>query len=98
MPVQMTLELAHRQSVKTVVSALESYRKRLKYSIIRTRLRLHSFEESYGFSTDELLQYKTADDLSGGDLDYVEWAGEAKLLSGLEAEMKEFDHVNYHIS
>ena len=28
-----------------------------------------------------------AEDLEGGDLEYVEWAGEAKLLEGLEAEL-----------
>jgi len=27
-----------------------------------------------------------AEDLSGDDLEYVEWAGEAKLLKGLETE------------
>ena len=25
----------------------------------------------------------------GGDLEYIEWAGEAKLLTGLAAELKE---------
>jgi hypothetical protein len=31
------------------------------------------------------LQEMAAEDLEGGDLEYVEWAGEAKLLEGLEA-------------
>jgi hypothetical protein len=33
----------------------------------------------------------TAEDLAGGDLEYVEWAGEAKLLEGLEAELRELE-------
>jgi hypothetical protein len=39
-----------------------------------------------------------AEDLHGGDLEYVEWAGEAKLLEGLEAELRELEHASYHIS
>ena len=31
----------------------------------------------------------TAEDLAGGDMEYVEWAGEAKLLEGWVAELKE---------
>ena len=39
----------------------------------------------------------TAEDLHGGELEYVEWAGEAKLLEGLEAELRELEHASYHL-
>ena len=39
----------------------------------------------------------TAEDLHGGDLEYMEWAGEAKLLEGLEAELRGLEHVSYHL-
>jgi len=29
----------------------------------------------------------TAEDLHDGDIEYVEWAGEAQLLQGLETEL-----------
>jgi len=38
-----------------------------------------------------------AEDLPGGDWEYVEWAGEAKLLAGLETELQGLQHVNYHL-
>jgi hypothetical protein len=38
----------------------------------------------------------TAEDLAGGDLESLAWAGEAKLLEGLEAELYELEHVRYH--
>ena len=38
-----------------------------------------------------------AEDLEGGDLEYVEWAGEAKLLEGLEAELAELGYARYHL-
>ena len=36
-----------------------------------------------------------AEDLEGGDLEYVEWAGEARLLEGLEAELQELENARY---
>jgi hypothetical protein len=34
-----------------------------------------------------------AEDLAGGDLEYVQWAGEAQLLNRLEAELKELENA-----
>jgi hypothetical protein len=39
-----------------------------------------------------------AEDLAGGDLEYVEWAGEAKLLEGLNAELGELEGALYRLS
>ena len=40
----------------------------------------------------------TAEDLEAGDLEYVDWAGEAKLLEGMEAELMELDHASCQLS
>ncbi len=39
----------------------------------------------------------TAEDLIGGDLEYVEWAGESKLLKGLEVEFGELEHAHVQL-
>lgn len=39
----------------------------------------------------------TAEDLAGGDMEYVEWAGEAKLRAGLEDELGELEHAHYQL-
>ncbi len=62
---------------------------RLRAGIERTRQRLAEFEARYGVTTTHFLEHMTAEDLKGGDLDYVEWAGEARLLEGLEQELEE---------
>jgi hypothetical protein len=61
----------------------------LRAGIERTRRRLASFEARYGVDTAHFMREMAAEDLAGGDLEYVEWAGEAKLLVGLAAELKE---------
>jgi hypothetical protein len=97
MSVQMVIELREKRSAQPVLQAIEFYKARLRASIERTQRRLTQFEQHYGVDTARFLQEMAAEDLEGGDLEYVEWAGEAKLLDGLEAELTELEHARYHL-
>lgn len=97
MSVQMVIELREKQGAQPVLQAIESYKARLRAGIERTRRRLAQFEQRYGVDTARFLQEMAAEDLEGGDLEYVEWAGEAKLLKGLEAELTELEHARYQL-
>lgn len=98
MTVQMVIELPGRQSAQAVVHALDTYKARLRSSIERTQRRLSGFEKRYGVSTTEFLNTMASEDLAGGDVEYVEWAGEAKLLDGLRAELKDLEDAHYRLS
>jgi hypothetical protein len=80
MSIQMVIELRDRGSAKTIIQALDAYKARLRASIERTKRSLAEFETRYGVNTADFLKEMTAEDLEGGDLEYVEWAGEAKML------------------
>jgi len=95
MSIQMVIELSDRQGTQTILSALEAYKARLRLSIERTKRYLNEFETRYHVTTDHFLKEVAAEDLVGGDLEYVEWAGEAKLLEGLESELGELEHARY---
>lgn len=97
MGVSILIELENPQSIQTVMSALEIYKARLRASIERTKRHLAEFEQRYGVTTAQFLSGMTAEDLLGGDLEYVEWAGEAKLLEGLETELKELENARYQL-
>ena len=97
MSVQMVIELADQQDARMIVHALESYKIRLRASIGRAHRRLEEFERRYDAATPHFLSKMTAEDLIGGDLEYVEWAGEAKLLSGLESELSELERAHYQL-
>ena len=97
MSVQLVIELKEKTRAQPVLQAIESYKARLRASIERTQRRLVQFEQRYGVDTAHFLQEMTAEDLEGGDLEYVEWAGEAKLLEGLEAELMELEHARYQL-
>ena len=98
MTVQMVIEVQNRQGAETIVQALDGYKVRLRAGIERTRRRLASFEARYGVDTAHFMREMAAEDLAGGDLEYVEWAGEAKLLEGLTAELGELEHAHYRFS
>ena len=97
MGIHMVIELPDRRSVQTVIQALEAYKVRRRAGIARTKRRLATFETHYRVDTARFLDEMTAEDLPGGDLEYVEWAGEAKLLEGLETELRELEHASYHM-
>ncbi len=88
-----TIEFDDRKQAVTVMRALESYRMRLQASIARTQRKLQSFELSYKTTTDSFLKNMTAEDLEGGDLEYIDWAGEADMIEGLQTELKAIDHA-----
>ena len=97
MSVHMVIELRDREGAQTIMQALEAYKARLRASIARTQRRLAEFETRYGVDTTRFLQEMTAEDLAGGDLEYVEWAGEAKLLAALETELRELEDARCHL-
>lgn len=97
MTVQLVIELREKGGAQPVLQAIEAYKVRLKAGIERSKRQLAKFEQHYGVDTDHFLQTMAAEDLDGGDLEYVEWAGEARLLEGLEAELTELDHARYQL-
>jgi hypothetical protein len=97
MTVRMVIELPGRQGAQAVVRALDTYKARLRSSIERTQRKLSAFEQRYGVTTAQFLGTMTSEDLAGGDLEYVEWAGEAKLLDGLRAELKDLEDAHYRL-
>lgn len=97
MSVHMVIELKREEGVQTVLQALESYKSRLRTGIERTKQRLTVFESRYGADTSRFLQEMSAEDLKGGDLEYVEWAGEAKLLERLGIELLELEDAHYQL-
>ncbi len=72
MSVQIVIELSDQQGVQAVVQALETFQVRLRAGIARTRDRLLGFEQLHRVTTEAFLSGLAAEDLPGGDLEYVE--------------------------
>ena len=97
MTTRMVIEFDEAQAYRSVLSAIDAYKQRLRASIARGRRQLALFEERHSVSTEHFLTHMAAEDLAGGDLEYVEWAGEAKLLGSLETELGELEQARYEL-
>lgn len=80
-----------------VKEALETEMLRVKYSRRLAKHRLKKFEEKYSVSSKEFINRWTAEDLEGGDMEYVEWAGEYKLSLILDERMAALNSIE-HVS
>lgn len=98
MSIQVTIELESQNSLQTLVQAVDVYKRQLEGSIRRTKDHLRRFEQRYQVTTDYFLNEMAAEDLTGGDWEYIEWAGEAKLLQGLETELKDLEYARRQLS
>lgn len=58
--------------------------------------RLTPFEQKYGVTSAEFLAHYTAEDLSGGDEEYVQWAGEYQLWQKLVEKLTLLKGIHYH--
>lgn len=98
MSVRMIIEVSNASGAQTVLQALDAYKQRLRAGIERTQQHLAAFEVRYGMDTDHFLHEVTAEELEGGDLEYVEWAGEARLLEQLKVELLELEDARCQYS
>ncbi|NIM14674.1 MAG: hypothetical protein GTO45_21880 [Candidatus Aminicenantes bacterium] len=84
------------EASKVLKEALDIEASRIKYSLKLAKNRLKEFEKKYNISSDIFINEWSAEDLQGGDLEYVEWAGEYRLASKLNerlAAIQSIEHV-----
>jgi hypothetical protein len=57
--------------------------------------RLAPFEQKYHISSDKFIVQLTADDLEGGDDEYIVWAGEYQLKQRLQKKLQQLQAIQY---
>ena len=71
---RIIIESPKKQAIQPIIqAALATEAQKLELSLKRTREKLKSFEDHYRINTGQFIERMTAGDLSGGDLEYVEW-------------------------
>ena len=80
---------------RVVVEALHVEERRLGYALQLGKNKLKSFEMKYGVTSETFLKEWTAEQLVGKDLEYVEWAGEAKLASRIQERLTVIKGLEY---
>lgn len=78
-----------------VKSAIESEIKSLQSSIAKTNKLLMEFETKYQISSEFFFTHWTAEDLEGGDEEYVSWSGDIKIKKKLTNSLQKLEAIEY---
>ncbi len=69
--------------IPVIQDAMAAKMKRTEIGFRKTEQEIRKFEKKYNISSDDFLMTYTAEDLTGGDEDYISWMGELKLREAL---------------
>jgi hypothetical protein len=75
--------------------AIEGEIVRLELALKLAKERLVPFEQKYGVTSEHFISEMAAEDLEGGDDEYVCWAGEYKLMQRLQEKLQRLQEINY---
>lgn len=78
-----------------VQSAVKSEIARLRLALEIASDRLTPFEQKYDVSSRYFISRMAAEDLEGGDDEYVHWAGEYKLIQRLQSKLRQLQEISY---
>ena len=79
-----------------VRSAIANEVAKLELALKMATKRLVSFEEKYGVTSEYFITEMAAEDLEGHDEEYVQWAGEYKLMQRLQEKLCKLREISYH--
>lgn len=92
------IKLKSEQSGKAVAilrDAMKIEEIRLTHALDIGQRRMTAFEKKYGIPSEKFISEWTAEDLQGRDVEYVEWAGEVKLIARLKERLDILKGIEY---
>ncbi len=76
-------------------SAVYSEMKRLEIGLRKTNREIKKFEEKYQTSSQIFVEEYAAEDLDGGDDEYISWMGELKIRRKIAGELRKLREAKY---
>ena len=78
-----------------VEAAIQREIAHLELALNLAKQRLIPFEQKYHVTSKYFITAMAAEDLAGGDDEYVQWAGEYRLVCDLEAKLQQLRGITY---
>ena len=78
-----------------IKSAISAEIKRLELGLNKTNKEIKKFEEKYNISSENFLKEFVAEDLKGGDDEYIRWSGELKIRDKILEDLKKLKDIEY---
>ena len=84
-----------QQILALVKATLDTEMVKLELALEMAEQRLRPFEEKYQATSDDFITHLVAEDLEGGDDEYVCWAGEYRLKQKLRQKLQQLREIHY---
>ena len=81
--------------IDVVKSAVLAEVKRMEIGLRKTNEQIEILEKKYNVSSDKFLRNFRAEDLEGGDREYVQWAGEIEIRGKITDELNKLKDIEY---
>ena len=78
-----------------IISAINAELKRMEIGLHKTDQEIRKFEDKYKVTSDIFLEQYAAEDLDGGDDEYISWMGEIKIKEKIAEELNELKNIEY---
>ena len=75
--------------------AISAEIKRLEVGLNKTKKEINKFEEEYKVSSEIFVKEFTAENLKGGDDEYIRWTGELKIRDRILEDLKKLEDIEY---
>ncbi len=85
----------NKEVLHLVKEAVQSQVARLELALEVAKKRLGPFEQKHQMTSDKFIATMAAEDLEGGDDEYVQWAGEYKLMKRLEEKLRKLKDLSF---
>jgi len=85
----------NKQTLRLVEGAVQAEIARLALALELAKKRLARFEEKHHVTSEKFIATMAAEDLTGGDDEYVQWAGEYKLMQRLEEKLIQLKDLRF---
>ena len=84
-----------KDMAEIVRSAILAEIKRLEIGLKKTEKEIKAFEDRYRVSSEVFSNQFGAEDLHGGDEEYVRWDGELKIRRRILEDLKRLEEIEY---
>ena len=81
------IHIEHTSAKSVLSEAVQDEKNRIAYALQLGERKIDFFEKKYKVTSQAFLQNWTAENLEGNDIEYIEWAGEAKLHARLRERL-----------
>lgn len=88
--------ISDKEDITDIIkSAISAELKRLEIALSKTSKEIKKFEDEYNVSSEIFLKEFTAEDLRGGDDEYIKWVGELKIKDRILEDLRKLKDIEY---